>query len=255
MMARSHFILSIGCALELLTPLYAVRAQKPLTVLRTEFQNPPSYARPMMRWWWFGPAVTQKELARELDAMHAAGIGGVELAAEYPLSLDDPAKGLSNLRYGSSEYTAMLRYAAEYASSLNMRVDLTLGSGWPYGGPEIPLELAAGKLKIVAVPLSSSSAAMPVLEEGDKFIAAYVALGTPEQYDASTARRLPATKMPSALERDPDDGGKSAVELFFIASHTRQQVKRAAFGGEGLVLDRRFPTHSLRENTSLRHLL
>jgi hypothetical protein len=27
------------------------------------------------------------------------------------------------------------------------------------------------------------------------------------------------------------------VELFFIASHTRQQVKRAAFGGEGFVLD------------------
>jgi glycosyl hydrolase family 106( putative alpha-L-rhamnosidase) len=220
-----------------LAPSSTLCAQQPLTVSRSEFQNPPTSARPMMRWWWFGPAVMRNELKRELDVMHAAGIGGVELAAEYPLALDDPGKGLVNLRYGSPEYIAMVRYAAEYAASLSMRVDLTLGSGWPYGGPEIPLELAAGRLKIVSVSLSSPLAAVPALADGDKFIAAFIARGTPERYDAENARRLPVSAMPSSLEQTANGSSQSAIELFFIASHTRQQVKRAAFGGEGYVLD------------------
>ena len=71
----------------------------------------------MVRWWWFGPAVVKPEIARELDLMHEAGIGGVELAAEYPLALDDPAKGIVNLRYGSPEYVDMLRFANQHATS------------------------------------------------------------------------------------------------------------------------------------------
>src|SRR6201996_5992272 len=49
--------------------------------LRAAFASPPADARPMVRWWWFGPAVVKPEIARELDRMHDAGIGGVELAA------------------------------------------------------------------------------------------------------------------------------------------------------------------------------
>lgn len=189
----------------------------------------------MVRWWWFGPAVVRPELARELDAMDAAGIGGVEIAAEYPLALDDPSHQLVNLRYGSPEYVAMLHFAEKHARALGMRVDLTLGSGWPFGGPDVPLSLAAGKLKIVAVPLGAGDTALPQPAEGDAFIAVFVADGTPERYDAEHAYRLPATSMPKSLEAA--GGGAPRIELFFFSSHTRQQVKRAAYGGEGYVLD------------------
>lgn len=189
----------------------------------------------MMRWWWFGPAVVNAELARELDAMHAAGIGGIELAAEYPLALDDASKGIHNLRYGSPEYVDAVRFAQQHARSLGMRVDLTLGSGWPFGGPEIPLSLAAGRLKIVAVPLGAGDASVPRLEEGERLLAAFLAEGTPQHYDAKGARRITGDAMPAALETSTGSG--PAVELFFISSHTRQQVKRASIGGEGYVLD------------------
>ncbi len=189
----------------------------------------------MVRWWWFGPAVIKPEIARELDQMHKAGIGGVELAAEYPLSLDDPAKGIVNLRYGSPEYVDMLRFANQHATELGMRVDLTLGSGWPYGGPNIPIDLAAGRLRVVTVALPSSETALPKLADGENFIAAFVAKGTAEHFDAATARRVPGETLPHELARP--EGSEPQVELFFISSHTRQQVKRAAFGGEGYVLD------------------
>jgi hypothetical protein len=213
----------------------AAYGQSDIAKLRTEFMSPPADAKPMVRWWWFGPAVVKPEIARELDQMHAAGIGGVELAAEYPLALDDPSRGILNLRYGSSEYVDMLRFANEHAASLGMRVDLTLGSGWPYGGPNIPIDLAAGRLRLVAVPLPSPESALPKLADGDTFIAAFTADGTPRHYDAATARRISGDTMPRALE--PAAGSAPQVELFFISSHTRQQVKRAANGGEGFVLD------------------
>ena len=189
----------------------------------------------MVRWWWFGPAVVKPEIARELDVMHAAGIGGVELAAEYPLALDDPAKGIRNLRYGSPEYADLLRFANEHATGLGMRVDLTLGSGWPYGGPDIPIDLAAGRLRVVAVAVPSAGAELPKLEEGESFVAAFVAKGTAQHFDAKTARRVPGDTLPAELAQP--EGSEPQVELFFIASHTKQMVKRAAFGGEGYVLD------------------
>ena len=41
-----------------------------------------------------------------------------------------------------------LRFAATAARDLGLRVDLTLGSGWPYGGPQVDISRAAGKLRI-----------------------------------------------------------------------------------------------------------
>src|SRR5215469_8157861 len=67
-----------------------------ITTLRQNFLDPPDDAKPMMRWWWFGTAVEKPEILRELEQMKADGIGGVELAFVYPMTLDDPAKGLVN---------------------------------------------------------------------------------------------------------------------------------------------------------------
>jgi len=39
----------------------------------------------MMRWWWFGPAVTKPELEREMRLMKEGGIGGFEVQPVYPL--------------------------------------------------------------------------------------------------------------------------------------------------------------------------
>src|SRR6202000_3448376 len=118
---RGHF-LRIGVAIVCGALAGSGAAQTDIQHLRTTFLSPPADARPMVRWWWFGPAVVKPEIARELDQMHKAGIGGVELAAEYPLSLDDPAKGILNLRYGSPEYVDMLGFANEHARELGMRV-------------------------------------------------------------------------------------------------------------------------------------
>jgi len=44
--------------------------------LQRDFDQPPDDSRIMMRWWWFGPAVTKPELEREMKLMKDGGIGG-----------------------------------------------------------------------------------------------------------------------------------------------------------------------------------
>jgi hypothetical protein len=75
----------------------------------------------MMRWWWFGPAVSKPELKRELEQMKAEGIGGVEIATLYPLAFDNPATGFHNQPYLSDDYIDMLRFAVSQARQLGMR--------------------------------------------------------------------------------------------------------------------------------------
>src|SRR5690349_24544753 len=65
-----------------------------LADLRTLWEQPSADARPMMRWWWFGPAVTPEGLDRELQAMRDAGLDGVEVQPVYPLVPDDRGRGL-----------------------------------------------------------------------------------------------------------------------------------------------------------------
>ena len=208
-----------------------------LAAIRSGFATPPMDARPMMRWWWFGPAVEKNELARELRTMKAGGIGGVEVQPVYALELDDPQKGFRNLPFLSKDYLDMVGFAAQTAHDLNLRLSMTLGSGWPYGGAYVPVSDAAGRLRIVAdvVPPGASSLPVPSIRNGEALLAAFLASGTPQHYNAEHTQQLDAIHdfrlaLPAGIS------GPHVV-LFFIPSRTGQQVKRAAVGAEGFVLD------------------
>lgn len=104
------------------------------------FANPTEEARGMTRWWWYGCCVEKEEIARELDFMKAAGLGGVELQILYPVTPDDREKGLRNIPYGSPEFYDILHYTAQACKERGMTCDFTAGSSWPYGGPTVEEE-------------------------------------------------------------------------------------------------------------------
>lgn len=205
--------------------------------VRRGFENPPDDARIMMRWWWFGPAVEKPEIERELRLMKEGGIGGVEIQPVYPLELDDPQTGFRNLPYLSDDFIDAVRFAADKARELGLRVDITLGSGWPFGGPHTPVTLAAGRLRCdrVAVPEGASSIALPDLAHGESMIAAFLARGDARQFSPDGIERI--TNIERGRLRLPPNLAGPHVVLFFISSRTGQQVKRPAVGAEGFVLD------------------
>src|SRR5258708_7411717 len=134
----------IRCSMAVMAAASAMAADSAVVAgLRKSFERPPDDARIMMRWWWFGPAVTKPELEREMRAMKDGGIGGFEVQPVYPMALDDPEHGFRNLPYLSDGYLDALAFAAQKARELGLRMDVTLGSGSPFGGPHTPVPEAA----------------------------------------------------------------------------------------------------------------
>jgi len=225
-----------------LLPRSAAQQDNRLANLEESFAKPPDDCRIMMRWWWFGPAVTKPELQRELEQMKAEGIGGVEIATLYPLALDAPKLNGENAAFHnqpflSDKHLEAIGFAATTARKLGLRVDITLGSGWPFGGPHIPVTQAAGELRVEALPIppGADSIAVPDVDAGEQLIAAFIVPLKDGQLSLHDARQVFPIVNGRLQISPPLELANHAI--FFIASRTGMTVKRAAIGAEGFVLD------------------
>lgn len=183
----------------------------------------------MMRWWWFGPEVERADIERDLTTMAAAGIGGVEVSYVYPL-VEQPT------RLGSEEFLTDLAYAADVAEGLGLRFDVTLGSGWSFGGPHIGPEHAARRLRWDRREIGPQGFVVHGDRQpwpGDELVGVYLGSGSLQEEPEAYA----------ALEIGPDQtvqvpaGDGTRVLLTATAGLTGQNVKRAAAGAEGPVHD------------------
>ena len=165
--------------------------------------------RPATRWWWLGSAVDSINLKRSLDEYSRVGIGSVEITPIYGVLGNDS----NDISYLSPEWMKMFRYVENTASHDGMLVDMNQGTGWPFGGPEVSLDDAACKALFLIDTVAQGAAPVKKLTEKELGIAVPI---------AESRRTLP-------------DGGEEVIRLY--QSRTLQQVKRAAPGGEGLVLD------------------
>jgi hypothetical protein len=112
--------------------------------LPLEFQwpAPTRENRPWTRWWWLGSAVDKTNLTRLLIEYRDAGIGGVEICPIYG------AKGYEDrfIDFLSPKWMEMLAHTAAECKRLGLGLDLTTGTGWPFGGPNVTPEIASAKV-------------------------------------------------------------------------------------------------------------
>jgi hypothetical protein len=168
-----------------------------------------------MHWFVFGPAWTADEANRQLSAMAKAGIGGVLLFPAYPVTIDEPGRGVRNQQFLSPEFLATLRDVAQSVKKLGMTMDIVAGTGWPYGGPSVAEEDSARMLRMTRV----DRGALPPLK------------GT-EQRVAVFAERAGRHEL-----RSHDAEISSDVLIVFDDVPTRMLVKRASLGADGLIVD------------------
>jgi hypothetical protein len=163
--------------------------------------------------------------------------------------VDDPARGIRNIRYFTDEWYELLRHAIREGRRLGLDIDLTLGSGWPYGGPFVPTSLSARRLALftrdVTGPRPFEWRLTPHLT-GDDRIVGVVAAPVGKDEEPELRHSLFLTDQPRPHPGDPREE-RGMVEwpvpegewrLFVLVDQpTGQQVKRPTVGMEGPVLD------------------
>jgi len=213
-----------------------------------------SFTKPWTRWWWMGSAVDPKNLRMNLDALAAKGFGGVEVTPIYGV------RGLEDryVDYLSDDWMAMLDSTVRYAAARSMGVDMNMGTGWPFGGPQIDQAHAAGRIVVEAYRLGRCAAVNKVLRTAADVagkdtpwpVAAVAVSAAGERVDLSHSIDTASGRVEGRLPL----GDWTLYAAF--EGRTLQRVKRAAPGGEGWVMDHfskdAFQRYAARFDTAFR---
>ncbi|MFG6687292.1 glycosyl hydrolase [Mariniflexile sp. HNIBRBA6329] len=188
--------------------------------------------KPWTRWWWMGSAVDKPNIKSSLIDFHKAGIGGVEITPIYGV------KGQEDnfIDYLSPKWIDMLGYTIKIADSLDMQVDMVLGTGWPYGGPQVTANYAATKLLVDTYELKKGETFnKDIVAKNDKNKDIAQLINVLAYGNDSTYIDLTSNLKGNHLEWKATNSNYTIYTVF--AGKTGQQVKRAAPGGSGYTLD------------------
>ncbi|UCF15622.1 MAG: hypothetical protein JSW59_19670 [Phycisphaerales bacterium] len=109
--------------------------------------------RPGTYWWSPGSAWDTESIDWNLENLKAGGIGTAHIVPIYG------AKGYEDryITYLSKQWVDSLQYILQKAKALGMQIDMTTGTGWCFGGPDLAqdhmdtrasLDKETGKLKL-----------------------------------------------------------------------------------------------------------
>ncbi len=180
--------------------------------------------KPWTRWWWLGSGVDKKNLTAELENFAKTGLGGVEICPIYG------AMGAEDrfLKFLSPEWVAAVGHTTTEAKRLGLGVDLTTGTGWPFGGPMVTPEMASASREMIRTDAEGGKPVKLKLTDGKiQCLTAFPESGSPIDLTAKVTQ--------GELQWTPPAG---KWKILGISSKSPiQKVKRAAPGGEGNVLD------------------
>ena len=199
-------------------------------------------AKPGARWWWLGSAVDKENLQWNMQEYAKHGIGALEITPLYGVQGNDA----NNIPYLSDKWMEMLRFTQEQGKANGIEIDMATGTGWPFGGPWVPLEESACRAVFVEQSFIGEKVENMDLrptEERDRknavFHKAMLFGHNGSVKDVTDCMKdgvlnWKATKEDSKL-LGGKNGSKTAVVLYI--KYGVMKVKRAAPGGEGLVID------------------
>ena len=103
-----------------------------------------STAKPWTFWWWMGSAANESDITAQLEGFQKAGLGGVHISPIYGV------KGYEKefVPFLSKKWLHLLDFTVKEGKRLGLGVDITTGTGWPFGGPTVTPEMAAKAMSI-----------------------------------------------------------------------------------------------------------
>ncbi len=189
-------------------------------------------AKPASRWWWMGSAVDKENLTRNLEAYAAAGMGTMEITPIYGVQGNEA----NDIPFLSAQWMRMLQHTQDEAARLGMQIDMNTGTGWPFGGPEVSVEDAACKLLVTEYRLEAGERLAQKVEAGDAKQLPYARLERLMAFsEEGRCLDLTGKVKDGMLHWKAPKGSWRLIAAF--CGKTLQQVKRAAPGGEGYVMN------------------
>ena len=214
-------------------------------------------AKPGARWWWLGSAVDQENLQWNMQEYAKHGIGALEITPIYGVQ----GNQANNIPYLSDLWMEMLREVQKNGQQMCIEIDMATGTGWPFGGPWVPLEESACKAVFVdtlfrGLQVEGLDLKVPEKDEPYCKLQKVMAFWQGDPYDVTAFVKdgqltwSPAKQLEEQIKTATNKTRKKALKLRLkemetahwqvIAIYIRygvMKVKRAAPGGEGLVVD------------------
>ena len=210
-------------------------------------------AKPGVRWWWLGSAVDKKNLQWNLRQYAEHGIGAVEITPIYGVQGNRqtgeqfvPGK---NIDYLSDRWMDMLQFTQSQGELQDIEIDMATGTGWPFGGPWVPLEESACKVLLVEKMVTGKKIENLELlppEKDRPYCRLEKVMAYPDPQTLDKEGLVPEAIEVTSYMKDglltwtAPKGAPKKIGWHVIAIYARfgvMKVKRAAPGGEGLVVD------------------
>jgi hypothetical protein len=124
------------------------------TLSYAQIATPVREGKPWAYWWWMGSAVTKEGIRQNLEAYAKAGIGGLHNIPIYG------AKGYESQYVSclSPQWMDIVQYTVQEAGRLNMGIDMSMGTGWPFGGAMVDKTATAKKFVVKEFALPAGKA-------------------------------------------------------------------------------------------------
>lgn len=205
-------------------------------LLAQSWPEPAPEAKPGARWWWMGSAVNQADLKWNMQEYAKTGIGALEITPIYGVQ----GNKQNELQFLSDEWMEALRFVEDEGKRDGLLIDMNNGTGWPFGGPYVPIEEAAAKL----VCTDTTTLGKELRRGVDISVT-----NKKEKPYAKLSKVMAYTTDGTAIDITEFTDDKGVVKwgkakkkeqyrvIAIYCSRTRQKVKRAAPGGEGYVID------------------
>lgn len=214
----------------------------PLLVCAQQWPPATPEAKAGTRWWWLGSAVDEANLQWNMQEYARHGLGTLEITPIYGVKGNDA----NNVSFLSPKWMQLLQFIQSEAKRDGLQVNMNCGTGWPFGGPEVPLEEAACKVIFIDTLVNSDQLVNLNLAVNEKE-RPYSTLSTVMAFSVDVAKYKAkgAVKAGNVVSMVDDNGflhwrnaekGTWRIIALYV-SRTRQKVKRAAPGGEGWVID------------------
>lgn len=202
-----------------------------LNMFAQQWPVPSQEAKPGTRWWWLGSAVTENDLKWNLRQFADHGIGAIEITPIYGVQGNEK----NNIPFLSPRYMEILRYVNAECKADGIEFDMATGTGWPFGGPWVPLDESASQMLIVDTTVVGKKIKALDLRPIEKKRKNTSLVGIYAFSDGKFLKITTPLVEGTLTTKLPSKGTWRIIALY--QKKGVMAVKRAAPGGAGLVID------------------